>query len=102
MMVNYRTKRNSESKWGYVKIFLFVLSGSIMIGHGARMIYQGLYVTGSTYAPNLFDIFFDWLVLAILGIFILSFALNTFYHKSCEKCTLDKYSYEDDYFNYPT
>jgi len=63
----------------YLKIIPFLLAGSIMIGHGARMIYQGVIHPNSVYKPGLFDLYFDWLSLLVLGIFILSFALYNFY-----------------------
>lgn len=63
----------------YLKITLFLLSGSIMIGHGLRMIYQGLFRPDSYYFPNTFDLFFDWLSLFALGCFVLWFAISQFY-----------------------
>lgn len=88
----------------FIKIILFTLSGAIMIGHGLRMIYQGLFQPGSLYAPNTFDLFFDWLTLTLLGCFILGFAISRCYHgiskKSIRKKT--KSSKEESIFLYPT
>lgn len=50
-----------------------------MIGHGARMIYQGLFHPGSYYAPNMFDIIFDWATLLVLGIVLFYFGLRLYY-----------------------
>jgi len=58
---------------------LIIVSGAIMIGHGARMIYQGLFNPNSYYSPNLFDILFDWTTLLILGIFMFYFGLKIYY-----------------------
>ena len=55
----------------YIKISIFFLSGIIMIGHGARMIYQGVFIKGSTYTPNTFDLFFDWIFLLICFLSVL-------------------------------
>lgn len=66
-------------------IFLFVLSGAIMIGHGARMLFQGIFAPGTSYVPNTFDLIFDWLILVILGCFILWFALSLFSYHSKKK-----------------
>lgn len=63
----------------------FFLSGCIMIGHGARMIYQGVFRPKSYYSPGLFDIFFDWATLLVLGIIILSFSISAFYHMQEKK-----------------
>lgn len=66
----------------YLKTFLFVLAGAIMIGHGARMMYQGLFQPLSYYpapTPNTIDFYFDWLTLAILGLFIVLYSIHTFY-----------------------
>jgi hypothetical protein len=74
----------SNKKMFYLKIAMFILSGAIMIGHGARMMYQGLFQPTSYYpAPTPFgiDFYFDWLTLSILGIAILIYALFTFYHQ---------------------
>lgn len=64
----------------YIKISIFFLSGIIMIGHGSRMIYQGVFIKGSTYTPNTFDLFFDWLSLLILGIILLLISIFGYYN----------------------
>lgn len=53
----------------------------MMIGHGARMIYQGLFIKELAYKPVLFDIFFDWFTLLVFGLILLYYSLKTFYHK---------------------
>jgi cytochrome bd-type quinol oxidase subunit 1 len=108
---NKRTQKGKQEKKifsdknrFYGKITLFALSGAIMIGHGARMIYQGLFTPGSSYAPNTFDLFFDWLTLAILGCFILLFAISLLYH-SMEKRIPTKKPYhqqEEKSYIFPT
>jgi len=50
----------------FLKKLLIVLNGSWSVGIGLRMLSEGL--KGSIYKPCLFDILFDWLGLAILGI----------------------------------
>lgn len=88
----------------YARIILFTLSGAIMIGHGTRMIYQGLFQPGSLYAPNTFDLFFDWLTLAILGCCILWCALSLCYHGFSKKTSWKKAqtSSEETMILYPT
>jgi hypothetical protein len=83
---------------------VFALSGAIMIGHGARMMYQGIFAPGSLYAPNTFDLFFDWLTLAILGCFILWFALSLFFHDIGSKTTKRKQQTltEEKIYSHPT
>jgi hypothetical protein len=46
---------------------LFVLSGASMIGHGVRMLYQGVWYPGSSYSPTTFDLLFDCLPLRSLA-----------------------------------
>lgn len=88
----------------YGKITLFALSGAIMIGHGARMLYQGIFAPGSTYSPNTFDLFFDWLTLAILGCFILWFAVSVYYQGIEKKPGVrkQKTSQEEKVYSQPT
>ncbi len=65
-----------------IKTMLLVFSGAIMIAHGMRMIYQGLFQPHSYYQPGLFDILFDWTTLIILGICIFYFGITGFYQQS--------------------
>jgi hypothetical protein len=60
---------------------LILVSGALMIGHGARMIYQGIFYPNSYYSPNYFDILFDWTTLLILGIIMFYLGLKIFYVK---------------------
>lgn len=80
-----KRERNENKRKTNFRIIIFVLSGSIMIGHGLRMLYQGIFAKGSVYAPNTFDLFFDWLSLAILGSIILYWGFSAFYQKEKEK-----------------
>ncbi len=63
------------------KTIILVFSGLIMVAHGSRMIYQGVFNKGSYYIPNQFDIFFDWTTLAVLGLIIFYFGISGFYQK---------------------
>jgi membrane-bound ClpP family serine protease len=82
----------------YATIGVFLLSGAIMIGHGTRMIYQGIFAQDSVYQPNFFDLFFDWLTLAILGCFVLWFAVSQFYktYSTYKKQQATRRSLQDD------
>jgi len=72
-----------------LKIFIFFLSGTIMVGHALRMIYQGVFHPSSYYQPGIFDIFFDWTTLLILGFIIFGFAISLFYSNMKSKQKLD-------------
>ncbi len=61
------------------KIIIFILSGCIMVGHGLRMIVQGIFMRGSSYFPNTFDLIFDWLTLAVLGLILFWLGFYRFY-----------------------
>ncbi len=63
-----------------------------MIGHGGRMIYQGVFRPNSYYVPGTFDILFDWLTLLILGIIIFYFTLTNFYKKISEEKNAEPHS----------
>ncbi|MEM0466519.1 MAG: hypothetical protein QXX20_02805 [Candidatus Thermoplasmatota archaeon] len=66
----------------YLRSLLFLMAGAIMIGHGTRMMYQGLFHPDSYYpapTPQTLDFYFDWFTLAVVGIGILSYGLITFY-----------------------
>jgi hypothetical protein len=52
-----------------------------MVAHGLRMIYQGVFQPGSTYQPNIFDLYFDWLTLVILGAFLFGLSCVEFYRQ---------------------
>jgi formate hydrogenlyase subunit 3/multisubunit Na+/H+ antiporter MnhD subunit len=79
----FRRMRKSNKK--NLLFIVFFLSGCIMIGHGSRMIYQGVFRPESYYSPGLFDIFFDWATLLFLGIIVLSFSISTFYSMQNKK-----------------
>ena len=74
-----------------------------MIGHGLRMIYQGTFNPGSAYVPNLFDLYFDWLTLAVLGGVLFWLGISTFYRNLATNQRLDKESQKDEIIiNSPT
>jgi hypothetical protein len=98
MIDDFKKKKRLDN----FKIFVYVISGSIMIGHGLRMIYQGVFFKGSSYFPNTFDIFFDWLTLAVLGSIIFYFGIKKFYKKTEEKKYYLINSKNDEPFNFPT
>jgi len=78
----------------YLKTIVFILSASIMIGHGARMIYQGLFKPDSYYpapTPYALDFWFDWTVLLVLGIIVFTFAISSFYKNLNKKGKKKKY-----------
>ena len=52
------------------RLAYLVLAASA-IGQGARMLYQGIMVPGSSYIPNGLDLAFDWGILLVLGSFVL-------------------------------
>jgi hypothetical protein len=56
-----------------------VFAGTASIAQAGRMIFQGVFVPGSVYAPNLFDVFFDWTMLALLGAIPLAYGLHGYY-----------------------
>jgi hypothetical protein len=78
----------SNKKMFYLKITMFTLSGAIMIGHGARMMYQGFFQPHSYYpapTPSTIDFYFDWMVLATLGLLVLGYTFYTFYRYHSRK-----------------
>jgi len=77
--VNRLTKERQNQFFPSKFSLLIIISGAIMIGHGARMIYQGLIHPQSYYSPNLFDILFDWTTLLVLGVFLFYIGLKTYY-----------------------
>jgi len=68
----------------WIKTSIFLLAGTMMIAHGARMIFQGVFCQGSYYTPGIFDLFFDWLTLLIVGIIVFYYTISTFYKKYSE------------------
>jgi hypothetical protein len=59
-----------------------VFAGTAAMAQAARMLYQGVFVPGSVYAPNHFDVFFDWATLAVLGAIPLSYGLYGYYKET--------------------
>jgi len=78
-MTGYHEKHKVPTKIGLLPISLILVSGTLMIAHGLRMIVQGVFFPTMTYQPNVFDLFFDWLTLCILGVFLFCFAAYRFY-----------------------
>lgn len=68
----------------YFKTIILSFSAAIMIGHGARMMYQGLFKPNSYYpapTPYTFDFYFDWLTLFVFGFIVFYFVISPFYNK---------------------
>lgn len=66
------------------KIILMVVSGSIMIAHGLRMMTQGIFYPQSFYpapVPSSFDFWFDWFTLAGIGSMLFFIGVQSFYHQ---------------------
>lgn len=68
-----------------IKTLIFFISGTLMIAHASRMIYQGIFQQGTSYTPNAFDLVFDWATLLILGILVFFFSLASLYKKLNKK-----------------
>ena len=73
-------------------IFL-IFGGACISGQALRVIYQFIFFPGSTYAPALFDIFFDWMTMLVVGLFLIVYATMITYKKFtkpipviCPKC----------------
>ncbi len=66
------------------KFAIIALSGTVMIAQGSRMISQFILNPGSSYIPNLFDVFFDWMTLILFGAFVAYFGFLEFYRKEKE------------------
>ena len=81
MIPTRSTKKTLYSK-GLLPLSIILFSGALMIAHGLRMIIQGVFYPTMTYQPNLFDLFFDWLTLCVLGVFVFCFAAYRFYQSS--------------------
>lgn len=87
----------------YGKIFLIIASGTMMLGQGARMIYEGI-KADSWYRPNTFDIFFDWSTLALAGLLLFFWGFYLFFTKYDKDhnvdwtitCPVCEYSYIDN------
>lgn len=69
-------------------IFLVIAAGCWMLGEGSRMLVMGLFHDDQWYNPNLFDIFFDWLPMVLLGGAFLFIGIREFYlHRLQEENT---------------
>ncbi|MEM4258959.1 MAG: hypothetical protein QXL17_07420 [Candidatus Thermoplasmatota archaeon] len=92
----------------YLRSLLFLMAGAIMIGHGTRMMYQGLFHPDSYYpapTPQTLDFYFDWLTLLLLGICILTYAFYTWYKylkRMLEKHNTYGQSGDDSHNHQPT
>jgi len=83
-MKGNRASQSSQMTW-YV---FFVLAGSTMIAHGARMIYQGLFYPLSYYpapVPTTLDFWFDWVILALLGCVVFLYGIVKFFQRSHQR-----------------
>lgn len=56
-----------------------------MAGEGARMVIMGLLYRDQYYQPNLFDVFFDWVPLLLLGSVFLLMSIRDFYRARSTK-----------------
>lgn len=66
--------KNDDKQHSLKSTILFIISGSIMIAHGLRMMIQGIFHPNSIYPaplPTSIDFWFDWFILSILGISIM-------------------------------
>ncbi|MDG6224568.1 MAG: hypothetical protein QCI82_03545 [Candidatus Thermoplasmatota archaeon] len=61
------------------RMILIVICGIAMMGQGSRMLYQGIFHPGSYYVPVMFDLFFDWMTLFVLGTVLLALGLKGFH-----------------------
>jgi hypothetical protein len=62
-----------------LRLFLIIAGGCWMLGEGARMVVMSLFYQNWHYVPNMFDMFFDWVPLTILGIIFFVDGVITFY-----------------------
>ncbi len=82
---------NEKKKRFDLFVIIFVLSGSVMIAHAARMMYQGIFRPDSYYpapTPSTIDFYFDWLTLLVLGIIVFSYSLYIFFRN--QKIKIEK------------
>lgn len=78
------TPHNQFSKYPIIWYIAIVVAGAMMIAHGMRMMYQGLFQPGSVYPaplPTGIDFWFDWMLLAVFGCIIFIYGLHHFYNK---------------------
>jgi hypothetical protein len=73
-------------------IFL-IFGGACISGQALRVMYQFVFFPGSSYTPALFDIFFDWMSMLVVGLFLIIYATMITYRKLgeiipvlCPKC----------------
>lgn len=65
--------------------YLVIAAGCWMVGEGLRMVVMGLFHKDQWYNPGLFDIFFDWLPMVIIGTAFLVQGLRDFYLRQCQR-----------------
>ena len=58
---------------------LIIAAGCWMLGEGSRMICMGIWGEGWVYRPGVFDMFFDWLPLVVLGSVFIGWGFWEFY-----------------------
>lgn len=68
-----------------LRLFVIIAAGCWMFGEGARMVIMALSYQGWHYAPNMFDMFFDWVPLVILGSIFLLEGIKSFYVDKIEE-----------------
>jgi hypothetical protein len=69
---------------GKLSIYLLIAAGCWMVGEGLRMVVMGLFYKDHYYSPGLFDIFFDWLPMVVIGAFLLLAGIREFYVRRVE------------------
>lgn len=62
-----------------MRLIVIIAGGCWMLGEGARMVIMGLFFQTFHYAPNLFDVFFDWVPLTIFGTIFFYEGIRIFY-----------------------
>jgi hypothetical protein len=62
-----------------LRLFVVIAGGCWMLGEGLRMVVMGLFFQSWHYVPNMFDVFFDWVPLTILGMVFFYEGIRSFY-----------------------
>ncbi|MGD0817441.1 MAG: hypothetical protein ABR986_03470 [Methanomassiliicoccales archaeon] len=68
-----------------LRLFVIIAGGCWMLGEGARMVVMSLFFQGWHYSPNIFDMFFDWVPLTILGSIFFYEGIKSFYDSKVEE-----------------
>ena len=67
-----------------IKTMLLLLIGMLMIAHGIRMIYQGVFEGGSSYVRATFNLLFDWITIIIFSSLMLYYLITFLIKKYSE------------------